>query len=274
MRAAYLNSENTIYITAEGPQLVIIGPQNKIRKIPAKLMNVIYARGKSVIDSSALCLLTRSNIPLIISGARGIEEGILLPYNHKIHKYYREQRIILQSRHNLNRYLTWLERQKRMQQIAVMDKFSHIGLDRDIGEGNYQIWLKNFLVKIKLDNNIKIWNYVRLQVRYLFRGLLVEALLRAKLDIHLGGYHRRVNFGLVLDLNYVLNPRIDEQTILFFCQKDWPDYFIKQSNNQIRLTDEGFKNIVHRFENKKMHICDILESIIDDYIYLVRELRT
>lgn len=273
MRAAYLNAEKKIFITAEGLQLVIIGPQNKIRKIPAKLLNVVYTRGKSVIDSSALCLLTRANVPLIISGSRGIE-AIMLPYNHKIHRHYREQRIILKSRKNLYRYLNWLERQKRLQQIAVMDKFSHTGLDRDIGEGDYQIWLKNFLERLKLDHNQSTWCYVRHQIRYLFRGLIVENLLRAKLDIHLGGYHRRVNFGLVLDLNYVLDPRIDEQTILFFSQKGWPEYVIKKSNEQIILKDEGFKNIVHRFENKKINIYDILESIIDDYLYLVRELRT
>lgn len=273
MRAAYLNSKDTTYITAEGTRLVIIGPQNKTRKIPAKYLNVVYTRGKSVIDSSALCLLTSANIPLIIKGIRE-KEAILLPYNHRIHKFHREQRIILKSRTNLNRYLNWLERQKRLQEISVMDKFSHIGLDRDIGEGDYQIWLNNFLVKIKQNYENKSWRYVRFQIRYLFRGLIVEALLRAKLDVHLGGYHRRVNFGLVLDFNYVLDPRIDEQNILFFCQKSWTDFLTKTSENQIILTDEGFKNIVHRFENKKIQTYDILESIIDDYLYLVRELRT
>jgi hypothetical protein len=97
--------------------------------------------------------------------------------------------------------------------------------------------------------------------------------MKAKLDLHLGGYFRRVNFGLVLDVALILDPRVDEQCLLFFNQKNWQLLLQTKSDGSFLLTDAGHRNVVHRFENKKAQLGDEIERIIDDYFSFLRELR-
>jgi CRISPR/Cas system-associated endonuclease Cas1 len=265
----YVNTQDKTYLTADGPQLVIFDPQNRQTRVPVRDINTVQVRGRVLIDSAAIFLLADNDIPIVISKTKTGKNAMILPYNHYLPKYHKEQRIILKSNQNIDRYMKWLETQRMYQQINVMNKISpSLQINNQIGEGNYQQWLKG-----RRPQKLSSWQAVKRSVRLLFRGVITEKLIKAKLDLHLGGYFRRVNFGLVLDLALILDPKVDEQCLLFFRQKSWADLLQTESDGRILLSDAGHKNVVHRFENKKKELGDEIERIIDDYFSFLRELR-
>ncbi len=269
MRALYVNTQDKTYLTADGPQLVICDPQNRETKVPVRDINTVQVRGRVLIDSAAIFLLADNDIPIVISKTKTSKNAMILPYNHYLTKYHKEQRVILKSSQNIERYMKWLETQRMYQQINVMNMISpSLQINNQIGEGNYQQW-----IKIRQPQNLSSWQAVKRSVRLLFRGVITEKLMKAKLDLHLGGYFRRVNFGLVLDLALILDPKVDEQCLLFFKQKNWHGLLQIESDRKFLLTDAGHKNVVHRFENKKNQLSDDIDRIIDDYFSFLRELR-
>lgn len=269
MKALYVNTRDKTYLTADGPQLVIFDPENRETRVPVRNINTVQVRGRVLIDSAAIFLLADNDIPIVIAETQARKHAMILPYNHYLPKYHREQRVIFKSNGNIEKYRKWLETQRMYQQIEVMNSISpspHI--KEQLGEGNYQQW-----IKIRQPQNLSSWRTVKSSVRLLFRGIITEKLMKAKLDLHLGGYYRRVNLGLVLDLAFVLDPRVDEQCLLFFKQKNWHGLLQIESDGKFLLTDAGHKNVVHRFENKKNQLSDDIDRIIDDYFSFLRELR-
>ena len=63
------------------------------------------------------------------------------------------------------------------------------------------------------------------------------------------------------------------QSIQFF--KSYKDKkLIIREKSQWVVTNEGIRNIVHRFENKRKELRNKIENIIDELFELIRELRT
>jgi len=269
MRPLYVNTHDKTYLTADGPQLVIFDPDNGETRVPVKNINTVQVRGRALIDSAAIILLANNDIPIVIAETKTRKNVLILPYNHYLPKYHREQRVILKSSQNIDKYVKWLETQRMYQQINVINRISpSLQINNQIGDGNYQQWIKT-----RRPQNLSAWQAVKSSVRLLFRSIITEKLMKAKLDLHLGGYFRRVNFGLVLDVALILDPRVDEQCLLFFNQKNWQLLLQTKSDGNFLLTDAGHRNVVHRFENKKTQLGDEIERIIDDYFSFLRELR-
>ncbi|MFN3533313.1 MAG: hypothetical protein ACK41Q_12510, partial [Candidatus Brocadia sp.] len=88
------------------------------------------------------------------------------------------------------------------------------------------------------------------------------------LDPHMGVMHRRRDFGLALDICFILGPEIDIQSVQFLCGKRDMDH---RKNKEI-LSDD-MKAIAARFENRKDTLVSMTEHIIDGMFELIRELR-
>lgn len=270
MKNLYINTHNKTILTSDGPQLVVISPDNQIRKMPVSELNSLLVRGRVLIDSQAIFLLSKNNISVVIAEENGQKDALFLPYNHFLPDHYRTQRVILKSYHNIQRYIRWINTQRMLQQIAIIKRFSpELRIKNELGEGNYQLWIKE-----KRPNNINLWKLIKNSIISLFKSLISGKLIEARLDIHLGGYYRRADFGLLLDMLYILEPRIDEQCLMFFRQKEWQAFIKQEKIDYFILLDEGFHNIVHRFENKKSRLSEIIDLIIDDYFSVLRELRS
>lgn len=270
MKALYINTRNKTILTSDGAHLVIITPDNRIQKTPLGEINSLLVRGKVLIDSQAVFLLARNNISMVLAEENGYKDALFLPYNHFLPDHHRGQRIILKSSRNIEKYVYWVKTQRMLQQIIIINRFSpELKIKNELGEGNYQLWIKE-----KRPNNIKLWKLIKTSVNTLFKCLISGKLNEARLDIHMGGYFRRANFGLLLDILFIVEPRIDEQSLLFFQQKNWESFIKQEKIDHFILLADGFHNIVHRFENKKSQISDIIDLIIDDYFSLLRELKS
>ncbi len=101
--------------------------------------------------------------------------------------------------------------------------------------------------------------------------MIVEKLMNNGLDPHLGVINRRHNFGLALDICYIMGGLSDLQTLQFFssCRER---NLIEKTDDHWIVTDEGIKDIVHRFENKRMALLEKVENIIDEIFVLMREM--
>lgn len=165
--------------------------------------------------------------------------------------------------------MKWLETQRMYQQINVINRISpSLQINNQIGDGNYQQWIKT-----RRPKNLSAWQAVKSSVRLLFRSIITEKTYEGCLIFISAAISGRVNFGLVFDVALILDPRVDEQCLLFFNQKNWQLLLQTKSDGNFLLTDAGHRNVVHRFENKKTQLGDEIERIIDDYFSFLRELR-
>jgi len=275
-RTVYLLENEQTMVTIEGPSILVAKPFQAPQRIPLRLISQVYIIGKIKLSSDFILVLAANNIPLLIAENSCCERAVTLPFNHKLPKFFKEQRIILENQTNLNKYINWVKAYRCYFQLQTINRFlpRHLRQKNDIGEGDYQIYLKDLLPKKRA-----FLSPVKKTVRFLIRGLLIENIRKAGLDVHVGAYFRRMNFGFILDLGYLLEAKEDEQVILFFKQKNYRDFFESisdQIKNRVsyQLTKEGKKNIVHRFENIKPKLNDQINKVIDDFFYLIREMQS
>jgi len=270
MKSLYVNTKDQTFLTSDGSHLIIVDPNTRIRSLLPGELDTLLVRGRVIIDSQAVFLLARHNVAISLMEKDGCQDALFLPYNHCLSFHYREQRIILKSAVNIVRYMKWVNIQRMLQQMAVIRHFSpEIKLKNEIGEGDYQCWLTDMQPQ-----SPQLWSTIKNPVRILFKNFLAGKIIKAGLDIHLGGYFRRFNYGFLLDMLLIMDARADEHSLLFFKQKNWKELIGEDSPNNFILLEEGFHNIIHRFENKKSRLSDIVDLIIDDYFALLRELKS
>ncbi|MGB9845758.1 MAG: CRISPR-associated endonuclease Cas1, partial [Methanothermobacter tenebrarum] len=263
LRPLYVFAREKVKIMADGPSLWIEKQSQAGQRVPLKYISRVYLFGKVEITGEALIKLAENNISLTIMRVSGAGKAILLPFNRRLPKYHRMQRVILDSYRNLFRYLEWLKTYRSYFQLMTVRRFLK-GFNNtwEIGEGDYKVYLMKLLsVDNKFINPVKKINFS------LISGLIAEEVTKAKLDPHVGGYYRRTNFAFLLDLAYLMEAVLDELVILFFKQERWRNFLNGQEIEN--LNDEGVKNIIHRFENKKEELRDKVNKVIDDFFMLM-----
>lgn len=274
-RTVYLLENEQLLATIEGPSILIQRPFKAPQRIPIRLINRVYVVGKINLSSDFILKLAVNRIPLILAENSGSDRAVMMPFNHKLPKFFKEQRVILENKKNIDKYIKWVDVYRTYIQLQVVKRFySNLKYKNDIGEGDYKI-----LISKLLPQNNRYLVLVKKTVNYLMRGLLIENINKAGLDPHIGAYFRRVNFGFVLDMSYLLEAKEDEQVILFFKQKNYHRFFIYNPNKfgnkeKIELSKEGYRNIIHRFENLKTMLDNCINKIIDDFFCLIRELQS
>ncbi|MCX7974082.1 MAG: CRISPR-associated endonuclease Cas1 [Candidatus Aminicenantes bacterium] len=268
-RTLYLSETERFKALADGPSIWIDWANKASQRIPLRLISRCIIIGNISIDTELISLLANHNIPIIFTNSSGYELAITLPYNHRLPKHWKEQKVFLESKKNRERYLCWVKLKRMTLQLKVLKKLmprKSGQLSFDIGEGDYQIYLKPFKPK-----NEELWRVVKNFINNLMRGIIIEKINQVGLNLNQGIMHRYHNFGLVLDIGYILEPVIDEQSLQFFKQKSFLPLLEKKGNNW-SLTKEGLKSIIHRFENKKEEVESSLDNILDEFFDLMREL--
>jgi len=269
-RTLYISHTNKPEIVRDGPSIWVKEAGKAGRRIPARLVSRVIIIGNIRLDSDSITLFADNNIPITFMNNRAEETAVVIPYNHKLSKHYKEQRMLLDSEDNIRRYKEWANAKRALLQLNFIRKFlpslaprlEHKGF----GEGNYQ-QLLNGIRKV----SERKWLIVNGVVTAIFRNMIVEALIKLDLDPHLGVIHRRHNFGLALDICYIMGGESDIQTLQFLRSNKHNNLMIKKDTEWI-ITDEGIKNIVHRFENRRIALRKRLDEIIDEIFILIREM--
>jgi CRISPR/Cas system-associated endonuclease Cas1 len=271
-RSLYINQTNKPEILRDGPSIWVKEKGKAGRRIPARFVSRVIIFGKVRLDSDAITLFAEWNTPVTFVNNKYGETAVVIPYNHKLPIHYKEQRILLESEDNISRYERWANAKRAVIQLNLIRRFVPSLASklekRGFGEGNYQEILKR-LRKVSEDK----WLVVNGIVTDIFRNMIIENIIKTGLDPHLGVIHRRHNFGLALDICYILGGESDIQTLQFFRSSKIEELIIRNKEGWI-VTDKGIKNIVHRFENKRNYLKSLLDNIIDELFILIREMSS
>jgi len=270
-RTLYLTETNKFRAMADGPSIWIAWENKAGQRIPLRLISRCVIVGNIQLETSLISLLVTNNIPIIFTNLAGEELAIALPYNHRLPKHWREQKIFIESKKNRERFVQWAKIKRMTLQLLILKRLLPQRLkqfNREIGEGDYQ----QIIEPLKPKESEK-WKITKSFIENLFRTLIVEQLNQAGLNLNLSVIHRFHHFGLVLDFIYLLEPLVDEQAIQFF--KNCRNYLcFNREGAFLALNKEGIKNIISRFENKKDEIENIIVNTIDELFHLMRELRS
>lgn len=270
-RTLYLNeNQNDLCVRRDGPSVWVKGREKAGQRVPARLLSRVIIIGNVRLEAAAITLFAENDIPVVFMNNRSDETAVVIPYNHRLPKFYEEQKVFLDSDVTIARYENWANTKRMVIQVRMLKKLSGFIAGRvkyGIGEGNYQELLSD------LKPSEEKWMTVSGIVNNLFRGLIAEHVLKAHLDLHLGIIHRRHNFGLVLDICYIMGAESDMQCLQFFRCKG-PAPFILKNHNGYRITNEGMRDIIHRFENRRIVLHNLANNILDELFELMREIRT
>lgn len=270
-RTLYLNENRGLRVLRDGPSIWIKWMDRSGQRVPVRFVSRVVVMGNVKLESAAITLFTENNIPVVFMNHRGEELAVTIPYNHRLARHYEEQKVFLETKEKIERYTKWDETKRMVIQTGVLRRlFPEIAckIRYGLGDGNYQ----RLISRVKPPEENK-WVVVTGIVGNLFRGLIIEHLLRAGIDPHLGILQRRHNFGLALDICYIMEAESDMQSLQFFRYARSRPY-IERKGNSWTVTDIGMRNITQRFENRREALSNIIESIIDELFELMRELRT
>lgn len=252
---------NRINLHADGPSLLITSSNRAARRIPVSAIDKVVIIGNIRLDADSITLCADNNIPVLFISQGNTEKAFILPYNHKLPRHYKEQRIIIQSEDTQRRYRKWIQTRKTIMQMQILREiFKKFRLPDEIGEGNYQ-----FIIN-KISQRYSTWSMIKDIIENFIRAIILGRILNAGLDPHFGIIHRRVNFGLLLDFSLIFEPEADFQTIKYFQSN-------KVEIQNFQLSENNTKSIIDRFESRRQNISQQVETIIDELFEIMKDLR-
>ncbi len=271
-RTLYLNEKKGLVVTRDGPSIWVKEDGKAGWRIPARLIGHVIIMGNVRLDAGTITLFTDNNIPVTFLNKKGNEIALTIPYNHNLNSHYEEQKSILVHEERVEKYRQWLISERRKIQLKVVTKLSKkvgaIFRTNGFREMDYSDFIKRYVSVSE-----KRWSCVNSIISNYLNEMILRSILLANLDPHIGIYNRRYNFGMALDIFYAMEPEADMQTVQFFKIDKANDYLIHSSTG-LRLTEEGLRNVVQRFENKKKLTQRLIDNVLDGLFEIMRYIRS
>lgn len=270
-KTLYLNEKDGLEVMRDGPSIWVKESGLAGRRIPARLIEHVIIVGNVRLEAGVITLFTENNVPVTFMNRKGGEVAYTIPFNHYYNAHYHDQRKILEREKGIIYYRQWLESERRKIQLKVIKKLSREVASVFIKHGFKEQDYKDFIMR-NIQAGEKKKKIVDSIVGNLMREMILKSIVSAGLDPHLGIINRWVNYGLVFDLFYAIEPEADLQAIQFFQSTKDKDY-IYMSSTGLKIEREGIKNIVHRFENKKQLVHDFIENMLDGLFETMRYIK-
>lgn len=270
-RTLYLNEKKGLIVRRDGPSLWITEKGIAGRRIPARFINMVYIIGNIKMDAGVVTLFSEQNTPISFMNSKGETIGIVMPYNHNQLNYYEDQKRILQNERYIERFRGWAVSMRREAQLFVLKKVAFDKASTFISKGFRESDYEEIVRNCRSCNKEE-WEAVYQINKNILMEMITRHLIDAHLDPHMGVLKRRQNFGLALDFCYIMGPEIDLLTLQFFTSIRWHD-FLQRTHKNCFLTKDGFKNVVHRFENRKARLRQRIDYTLDRFFELLREIR-
>jgi CRISPR/Cas system-associated endonuclease Cas1 len=271
-RTLYISETKGIEVLRDGPSIVIKQQANALRRIPIRLIGRVAIFGNVKLQTEVINLLTENHIPITFMNMKGHEVAVTIPYNHHQLRHYEEQKIFFETEKNIERFKIWITSKRRKLQLHTIRRLSKKTTNEFILKGFREKDYQSFIIKF-IHCKEEQWKTITETINNLLRTMVIESLLRAGIDIHMGIIHRRDNFGLALDICHIFGAEVDIQGIQFLNMAKKNNYIFFKTQNGWKISKEGIRDIIHRFENRKRFLYEEIEKVIDEYFELIRELR-
>lgn len=268
-RTLYLSEKKGLFVMRDGPSLWIKEKDKAGTRVPARLINMVFIIGNIRMDAGTLTLFAENNTPVTFMSKSGEAIGVVLPYNHTLSDRRDEQRRFLSRLGNVEAFRTWAASMRRETQIAVMKKIdwetTRVYLSHGFREQDYGELINRRRLSCELG-----WKTVHGILTNLILETIIKEIVGFNLDPHMGTINKNCNFGLALDLSTILEPEADLIAFEFFTSARWHT-FVLSTDKKCVLTKEGWRNVIHRFENRKKIIAHRLDTVIRGYFDLLRQ---
>ncbi|MBF0520249.1 MAG: CRISPR-associated endonuclease Cas1 [Nitrospirae bacterium] len=267
-RSLYINEAKGLEVVRDGPSLLVKEKGKANQRIPVRLIGRVFIMGNIKLESGVFTLLAENQIPVTLMGISGVNSAVCLPYNNHLPQHYEKQKVFLETEENASRFRAFCVLWRKRFQIDVIQYIANNNtlLKEGFKESDYRQLTSKYFTGYE-----KPIKFVIETITNLFRGLIIERLVKAKLDPHIGVVNRRRNFGFALDISYILCPEIDLQCIIFLEYRKSISGDIKRIQRYEAATGLK-KNIVHIYEDRRKRVTEQIELIIDGLFDLMREL--
>ncbi len=267
MPEEYLNKDKrTLYLVDKGNGLlmrrdgpsVLIERRNKAPvRIPVNYVDKVIILGNIELDSFSLTLFSSQRIPVLIIN-RDREFSLILPPNKDFPDHSREQKRLLSSSALIDKYRSMLLRKRFEEERKVIRiLFDKISI-------NLQDRYPTIINKIKPSEFL--WNKVKDITSSLIQINIIERIISAKLNPHLGIINKACNYGLVYDIYHIFEPEADLQTAKFFCLAKLKNDFA--DNPQI--SHDILEIIINNFEKRQAEISNSVDMVINEILEIMR----
>ncbi len=267
MPEEYLNKEKkTLYLVEKGNGLimrrdgpsVLIERKNKAPvRIPVNYVDKVIILGNVELDSFSLTLFSSHRIPVLIIN-RDREFSLILPPNKDLSDLSREQKRLLSSSVLIDKYRsTILRRRFEEERKVIRILFDKISI-------NPQDRYHTIINKIKPSEFL--WNKVKAIIANLIQINIIERIMSARLNPHLGVINKACNYGLVYDIYHIFEPEADLQTAKFFCLSKLKNDFA----NNPHISHEILEIMINNFEKRQAEISNSIDMVISEILEIMR----
>lgn len=271
-KTLYILEKRGLEVLRDGPSIWIMENGKAGRRVPARLVSHVVIIGNVKMDAGTITLFTDNNVPVTFMSKNRGEFAVTIPHNHHLNSHSEEQKHLLARDGNIQRYNQWLQAERRRMQLKVVKKLSRqvssVFISKGFGEQEY----KDFITRCASVGK-KRWRIINETVKNMLNEMVMKSILASDLDPHIGIFHRRDNFGFALDIMYAMEPEADLQTIQFF-KSDKNMELLVMTSTGLKLTGDGMRDVVLRFENKKKLINGLIDVVIDDFFAIMRTIRS
>lgn len=270
-RTLYLNENKQVTVYRDGPSIWVREEGRAGRRVPARLIGRVVIIGNVRLETDVITLFTDNDVPVTLMNRAGESAAVVMPYIERLPRYYEQQKDLLAEPERIERVKDWMYAQRRRIELKVLRRLSKSVFESFAASGFSR---KDYRMVIERARAVsdEQWQAVCSVLRMLLREMVVGYIVKIGLDPHLGILNRRHNFGLALDVCYVLDPEVQIQAIQFSRGARANGYLTKEGSGWA-VSPEGMKDIVHRFENQRERVKADIEMVLDNLFELIRELR-
>lgn len=254
----------------DGPSLWIKEKDKAGTRVPARLVNMVFIVGNIKMDAGTVMLFAENNTPVTFMNKRGEAIGVVMPYNHTSPDHHEEQKRFMMREENQEAFKKWITSQRRDVQIAVMKKINWEKAQDFLTKGFRELDYTEMINFRRASKDME-WKTVYGVVNNLIMEMIIREIIASNLDPHMGIINRNCNFGFALDLYKIMEPESDLMTTQFFTSCLWHE-FVVCTEKKCTLTKDGWRNVVHRFENRKKLLARRMENVLRGYFDLMRRI--
>lgn len=271
-KTLYLNENQGLNVMRDGPSVLIQRQDKAKQRVPARLISRMVVIGNVRIDAGTITLFTENDIPVVFVSRNAEKVAVALPYDHRRSIHCNEQAVFLKSEDCRKEFRIWAGMWRMEIQLELIRHFYRRYIRHEITSVMDEKEYQEVIAYLKPADDEK-WEVVSGLVGSLFLSLMIEHLLKAGLNPHIGILHEMYHLGLAHDLCHVMGAEIDLQCLKFFKSTIYnPPKGVTYKRHL--LTEQCIRSIVHRFEHSRQDLDEMTGNVISDLLELMRKLNT
>lgn len=263
-RTLYLTEKKGLTVKRDGPSVWIKEDGSAGKRIPARLVNMVFVIGNIMLDTGVVTLFSENEVPMMFMNIKGEEVAVTSFPQVKRMEDINLQRPFLETTEGVARYRSWALSKRRKVSFLVRSFYAErkegafARAWRDVSEMHHTIaYARNeHPFVFRAAHNI---------IEGLVRELIIGVLAKARIDPHTGVLNADTQYGFVSDLCFVVGPEIEAQAVAFAFSARAEDLNVNTGRSCVP-SKTGIKKLVEAFEGNKALLGGYVKEILGSYL--------